>query len=322
MRVKKRNKNGEIMKLYALERRVPVHHPESEKIRRDARIKQAEIKGEKEVDYSLDFLDKDSYYILDDVRLADHNGYFQMDSLILSPAYHLIVEVKNWEGTVIFGPNGQVTQVNLDGMKKGYKNPIPQVMTQRYRLRLWMQKHGFPDVPILYLVVISFPSTILQPATPQIEIPKEVIHNSDLLFKVQEMGKNYTKEFMLRNDVFKIAQYIKSQHEPPKFDVWEKYKIRPEELMKGVFCPECYRVPMGRDKKGWFCIHCGTYSKDAHYAALNDFVLLLGDTVSNRELRDWLQVESRNVVKRLMKQGNFKMEGRTKGSTYQIGLRF
>lgn len=60
----------------------------------------AGYRGEQSLDYYLGFLT--NYFILHDLRLPDRDHHFQLDTLLISPYFILILEVKNISGTLIF----------------------------------------------------------------------------------------------------------------------------------------------------------------------------------------------------------------------------
>ncbi|WP_367888742.1 nuclease-related domain-containing protein [Alteribacillus bidgolensis] len=54
----------------------------------------AGYKGEQSIDYPLTFLPSNKFYIRHGLRLFDGSHYFQIDTLILSWDFFLILEVK------------------------------------------------------------------------------------------------------------------------------------------------------------------------------------------------------------------------------------
>ncbi|MEH7332649.1 nuclease-related domain-containing protein [Neobacillus drentensis] len=63
----------------------------------------------------------DKYMILHDLNLPDGDSNCQIDTLLLTPEFALIVEVKNMAGKLIFDTeNEQFTQINND-KEKGYQ---------------------------------------------------------------------------------------------------------------------------------------------------------------------------------------------------------
>lgn len=320
--IKERDKHEEIMRLDALYRRIPVHHPEKENMLADIKKKQSEVSGEKQVDYPLGFLDKQKYMILHNLRLPDDNGFFQMDTLMLAVYLNLIIEVKNWQGTVIFGENGQVTRRAPDGRDEGFDNPVTQVRTQVHRLQRWFQKNNFAVMPFEYAVVISHPKTIITTSSSNVTIPHEVIHNNELFFRIQALEGMYKKKSLSMEQLYKMANILKAAHVPPRMHLLEKYHIQPGDLMNAVVCPQCGSLPMIRSRQQWFCPKCGVYSDAAHFSALNDYQLIIGDKITNREARSFLRIQSRDVMKRLMKKGGYQLIGSKKGSSYELKLRY
>ncbi|MFA1822686.1 nuclease-related domain-containing protein [Virgibacillus oceani] len=150
---------------------------------KDLRIKRAEVKGEKEVDYPLGFLNKEKFLILHNLRLIDENVFFQTDTLLLHEKFFLILEVKNWYGTILFDRDGQVIRIGDDGTEEGFNNPIPQAKLQVYGLQKWLRLQGIENVNIYYFVATSFPNTILQSVSLNYPVPEKVIHNHQLFLK-------------------------------------------------------------------------------------------------------------------------------------------
>lgn len=319
--IKERDKQIEMMRLDVLYRRTPVHHPEKENMLTDIKKKQSEVNGEKQVDYPLGFLDEQDYLILHNLRLLDENGHFQMDTVLLVVSLNLIIEVKNWQGTVIFGENGQVTRRTPDGREEGFDNPVTQVKTQVHRLQKWFQKNNFPVMPFEYLVVISHPKTIITTSSPNVTIPHEVIHNNELFFRIQALEEKHRKKSVSMEKLYKMANILKAAHVPPRVTLMEKYHLQPDDLIKGIFCPTCGFLPMVRNRQQWFCSACGLYDNIAHFSALNDYKLIIGDEITNKEARIFLRVHSRDVMKRLMKKGDYHLIGSKKTSAYQLKLK-
>ncbi|RKQ34345.1 NERD domain-containing protein [Oceanobacillus halophilus] len=315
-----RSKFLELLSLKVLDIRLRADHPEKEKVRSDLKIKYAELKGEREVAYTLDFLDKSKFVVMHNLRLPDHNGHFQIDTLILTEKVFLVVEVKNWQGTVIFSENGQVTRIPPDGSEEGYKNPVDQAETQSYRLQQWLLQHNLSDIPFEYLVVISFPKTIIKPSSPNVTIPHEVIHNSKLIFRVQEIVSKYDKQIRNMGQLKRLAKTLADAHVPPK-NILSKYNFTDSDLIKGVFCPECGTVLMTKINTKWHCKQCEYSSDEAYKYALLDYRLFYGDWITNKIAREFLLIASPTVVQRILKKVCKTAEGKNRWRRYQLDYR-
>ncbi|MBY7144743.1 NERD domain-containing protein [Virgibacillus sp. NKC19-3] len=318
MIVKKYEKSLKLWQLEALDRRLAPLHPEKGRVQKSLKNKQAGAKGEKEISYPLRFLDDRKYLILHNLRIADEQGFFQIDTLMLSAKYILILEVKNWYGTVIFGENGQVTRINDENKEDGFENPNSQAKLQRHRLQRWLRLQCDMELPIKFFIVISFPSTIIKSATSQNLIPKEVIHKNDLYFKIEALSNELTVNYMEKEQLMNLAKRLMAAHKPQDENILDRFRITKNELIKGVFCPKCGAISMVRDKRKWLCSACKYVSIKAHLPSLFDYKLLIGDKISNREARDFLQVDSPDVVKGILKRENFSRIGEKSTRLYAL----
>lgn len=319
--VKQREIPLELEQLEALVGRLPPNHLSYEKVDQDFLRMRSSVRGEREIEFALQFLDKSKYLILNNLRLADNNGYFQIDSLLLHKSFIVILEVKNWYGTVFFGENGQVTRVGDTGNEQGFPNPIPQAKLQKLRLRKWLNLYGFIDPVIDYFVVISFPTTIIKSSSAKHSIPSKVIHNSDLLFRILSLEDDHNSSTYNMQQLQQLSNDLIQAHTPVNRNILDKYQLSKGELIKGVFCPYCIDIQMTREKQTWYCAKCHNTSANAHYRALNDYKLLIDDYISNREARDFLQVQSPDVVKYMLQRAGFKKEGNTSNTIYQLDYR-
>ncbi len=129
-----------IQTLEALARRLPLYHPSYEIIKSN----KAGLRGEQSLDYYLQELDQESFGIFHDIRLTTSNYPFQMDTLILTNHFALIIEVKNISGTLHFDQKfNQLIRVSQDGREKGFPDPFSQVSQQQKRLQDWLNKESF-----------------------------------------------------------------------------------------------------------------------------------------------------------------------------------
>jgi hypothetical protein len=192
--IKERKYPINILKLEALIRRLPYNYPKPQKIEEELAKSLAGYRGEQSVDYHLTFLPNKKYLILHALRLpGEGNRYFQLDTLILSSRFFLILEVKNFLGTLYFDQTFHQLIRTANGKEEAFQDPILQVRRQQQQLNLWLTKHKVPSIPIVPLIVISNPSTIIK-AAPQHEeiLQNNVIHAATLPLKF-ELLEFFTK---------------------------------------------------------------------------------------------------------------------------------
>lgn len=164
MIVKKRTIPIKILKNYALLRRMPINNPKIAQITSDLAKRMAGYKGEQALDFHLSKLSEKEYHIFHGLRHTNGKYFFQIDTLILTTRYALILEVKNYSGVLFFDSVcNQLIQTSPAGEEKGYANPIEQANQQLQELKKWINKRNI-HLPIEFLVVISKPSTIIKTA--------------------------------------------------------------------------------------------------------------------------------------------------------------
>ena len=74
---------------------------------------------------------------------------------------------------------------------------------------------------------------------------------------------------------------------------------------------------MERIFRGWGCPACKTISRTAHLQAIKDWFMLVSDTMTNRECRDFLHVDKNYTVSRLLEDLPLERHGENRGSYYR-----
>ena len=319
MIVKPRNVPIQIKQMDALLRRLPKDHPKREFISNNLSKRIAGYKGEKELDYPLSFLPDSEYRIFHDLRLFDGSHYFQLDSLIVSKQYILILEVKNMLGILRFDPDfNQLIRI-YDGKEEAFSDPFLQLERQSDQLKNWLIKHDFPKVPIKSLVVIATPQTIIQTTSNNPQILDRVLHCAKLPFKIKSFQNDRHKVSLSSEKLRNLTDHLIKHHIPLEAtNLFKQNSISKDEIIKGVQCDDCLSFLMERKVGKWECPTCEYTSKTAHLKAINDYALLFGNGITNPQLRDFLGISSSSVAKKLLSSLNLKWVGRTKGRVYYL----
>ncbi|MBT2643561.1 NERD domain-containing protein [Bacillus sp. ISL-41] len=200
----------------ALLRRLPLDHPKRQEILKDLLIKRAGLKGEQDMDYYISLLNENDFSILQDLRIPLGTNYFQIDFLLLSTKFALLIENKNMPGIIEFDPDfKQVFRKYNDSMEV-YDCPVDQVKRQVYQFRNWLNKHNINPPPLEFLVTYSNHGSILQNPSKNLEIFNRVCKGGQLVFKVDEYQNRHQREFLSIKDVKKLAKLLIKSHEPEK----------------------------------------------------------------------------------------------------------
>ncbi|WP_106496039.1 nuclease-related domain-containing protein [Lentibacillus sp. Marseille-P4043] len=310
------DKSDYIPQLKALDQRTATHHPEKQLIQTQLIKELAGARGQSALTFPLRFL-HDEDYILRNPRIDDENECFEIDNLILKRNYILLVEVKNWYGTLYFDGEKQVVRKGDDGIEEGLPNPIPQVKLQQHRLQKWLRQFDLPQIPFLYFAVISFPSTIIKSMHTDQSVPEEVFHSNLLPLKIEKLNQQYSKNILSGNMLKTIAAQICNAHKVKKVHVLDKFHVSENELINGVFCQKCYANPMNWKYGTWHCPVCDHVSKNAHMQALDEYSLIINNEITNREARAFLRIDSPDVTKRLL-SGSYPPIGKTGYRRYKL----
>lgn len=306
-----------LLQTEALNRRIVISHAKKEIIKRNARNLRAGYNGELSLDFPLSFLSHQKYLIFHNLRIPDPNGFFQIDTLILSAKFIVIVEVKNIFGEALFDNLGQVIR-KIEEVEEGFANPIDQVNLQHFRLLTWLRQFDFPPIPLEKIVVYSNPSTILKNVTNDKLITESVIHKEKIQTKIDEFSEMHNSACFNEKQLTELTFQLLTADTPVKADVIKKYQIEKGKLIKGVICPSCYSVPMRYKSGKWLCNNCDKVSRFAFRDALIDYSLLINSYINNREARDFLCLNSDSITRKILQKEKLEQIGSTSGRRYKL----
>lgn len=247
MIVKERKIPVHLLQLEALLRRLPAHHPKRNMVAENLAKFMAGYKGELAIKYPLSFLSETRYSILHDIRLFDQKHYFQIDTLIVSSCFLLFLEIKNIIGTLIFDAKfNQLIRIADGTSEEGFPDPLLQLKRQEMQLRKWLSLHDLYNIPIESLVVISSPRTIIK--TSDEILPNKIIHGANLPNRIKQIENQYKEEAI--SNINGLINQIMNGHIPQRQNILVQYKVKEEELLKGVQCEECFTMADVKRKAG------------------------------------------------------------------------
>ncbi len=317
MIVKERSIPLVILILEALSRRLPLNYPKYQQIIEELGRRQAGYQGEVALDYYLRLLPIKKYMILHDLNLPDGDYNCQIDTLLLTEDFALIVEVKNITGKLIFDTeNEQFTQINNE-KDKGYPYPIAQAERHQDFFKKLMAEHNFPAVPVDYLVVISnaYASYVITGKNTH-KVKQRVCKADVFLNKIQLFERLYSNPILNLKDLRKLSRLLVKMNTVPTNYVLDKYGIKKSDLRTGVYCPHCNHLPLIRKKQKWYCPSCREFSKNAHIDALKDYFLLIDKKISNQQFREFCHLNSIDTAGRLLRSIDLVSSGSKKMRTY------
>ncbi|MEK5146057.1 nuclease-related domain-containing protein [Psychrobacillus sp. FSL K6-4615] len=248
--------------------------------------------GELRVDRSIKEVQFPSeVHIIPDFHMKIHeNRYIQVDTLIITSSYILIVEVKNIIGNIIFKtfPNQLIR--TLDNETTAFNCPIIQLQRNQDGFQLWLNQTQW-KIPIYTVLVFASDKAIIENA------PKEqtILFSKNLPLFIQKLNK--LPPLLTKAQYLKIKEILmrKNMHfvEPP---LCSKYEISTSELKKGVLCINCGNRLNRISERQWTCTACGINDKDPIPRNVEDLFTLMKHEVTMQECMDLLQLKSRYTL--------------------------
>jgi hypothetical protein len=318
--VKVRGTPLKILLLKALLRRLLKNHPKWPLIEKELHRRSAGFWGEKEVDKKLKRMDQSRYYILCDLRLPNGDDtFFQIDTLIISAQFILIIESKNISGTLYFDlVNHQFYRINDDGSREVFSDPVSQARLHLLQLRDWLVKNKLPTLPLEFLVTSTNPHSLFQITPTNHPYADKICNIASLTWEIDELGELYKKDIITEKEIRKICKALLKAHTPlTNSDILQQYGIDKSELLTGVHCPECEYLPLTYRVGKWHCHRCKKRFKDALNGSLDDYFLLISPTITNADFRRFVQIANPNTASKMLKELPLKGSGTTKGRVYE-----
>ncbi|CAM3477509.1 nuclease-related domain-containing protein [Cytobacillus oceanisediminis] len=315
MTLNKRTSPDFIQSLQALLRRLPGNHPKRALIEKDLAKRKAGYRGEEAVEYFIKSLTE--FTVIHDIRLYSGTEFFQIDTLLLSPSFILILEIKNISGTIFFDPTfNQLIQTKQDN-EKGFLDPLIQARRQQKELTKWLIDLKV-NIPIEYLVVISNPSTVIKTSSYHKNALDRVLHASHILKRIDKLKVKYPEEKLTAKEIRKVSKTIVKKHNPANYSVLKYYDLQEKDIITGIQCHSCSKFTVERVRGTWKCAACNTVDKEAHIKTLQDYFYLIDSSITNHQFRSFTYLSSSNIAKKLLTGMKLPYSGSFKNRTYHL----
>jgi len=312
-----------IPKCEALLRRLPDQHPKRPQIEEQLAKSLKGYNGEKSIDYFLSELLSNKYYIFYGLRLPKNKtNYAQIDVLILTKFYILIIEVKNISGEIKIDTELNQMIRKINDKIEVYNDPFLQLERHKKTISTMLQSQNYLSLPIETLLLISDPSTYIEFTKPSKELIRKTVRSTNLVSKIESIDEKYRLERLSIKDMNKLSRSFIKKHTPLNPDVLSMFQIDKNEIQKGVHCPKCSFLPIHKKKNRnkWYCPKCNGEYQDAHLATLRDYALLISQSITNQECRDFLQITSSDGAYRILQSLNLEQAGEKKTRRYHFEI--
>ena len=173
--------------------------------------------GEKSVQFELmnAFI---PIHILHDLQLQHGNWKAQIDFVVITRKFVLVIEVKNYYGNIQVTESGDFIRNVMKGKKvvfhEGFYSPIRQIERQTEVLRTFLQENGVigNKTPIKQVVVFTNNKTILDLKKAKEDIQDRIIRVDGLVAYISKELKKSSPVQILDNRMSDISSFLKNSH--------------------------------------------------------------------------------------------------------------
>ena len=252
------------------------------------------------------------FYAFHNISLYGES-FIQIDILIISQYYAVILEVKNIQGEIEFKSHPfQMSRTLSTGERQSFDSPEIQLQEYTFQLNGIFKEAGF-SIPIYGAVVFPFASSYIKtpPSTTTILFRNEIrfylrnleTQNPPLSLEALSNLKN----FILNKTIIYKA-----------FPLTQRYAINTDDIITGVECTTCNFIGMKKITRHWVCPRCKNRSTNAHDQTIKDFFLVYKDSITNKECRHFLKLNNIHEATRILHNAKLIKTGKYKDAKYKM----
>lgn len=270
------------------------------------------FRGESALGYPLQFVPQ-NHLLYHNLRFPDRANFFQLDFLVLTRSFLLILEVKNLKGIITL--NGHQMIRSLNNESEAYPDPVIQALRHQSQLNDWLDRKNLSGLPIKSLVVFGSRSVLnFEDKTRA----AWCIMPDTVPFRIAELNDRFQKEVLSKNECEELKNSLLVDHQPLELDLLHHAKVSRSELIRGVCCPACGHFSVFRRSRAWRCLNCTHLPVNAGADALIEYRHLFGSAITNRRCRDFLRLDSDSIARKLLTTHQLPYEGSTRDRVYFI----
>ncbi|WP_062107179.1 nuclease-related domain-containing protein [Bacillus niameyensis] len=253
-----------------------------------------------------------NYRVLHDLTLKTSQT-FQMDHIFSTLSYSLVLETKNISGKLRFQENpDQLVRIRENGQIDAFECPAAQVRRNCELLQEWYASKNI-YLPVYGVVVLAYPKQIVElaPKKTKVLFPSQI---SSFIRKLPQ------KPILSEESLHQLALELRDSNEPyiPR-PICLAYDIPKSDIMTGVRCSSCDFLGMEKVLRGWHCLKCEHRDRFAHIQTMMEWFLIMGDTMTNKDCREFLHVDMKTAT-RILQSIDLIGSGGKRNRTYQINF--
>lgn len=252
-------------------------------------------------------------YVLRNVSMTIRHGYrIEIDAMILSPAFALILEVKNIAGTLFFKEEeGKTIRVQNDGRTDEFDCHIHQLDRQLNGLMQYFHARGI-RLPVYGAVVLANQNTRIK-QRPNLH---PVIYRKQLARFYRSLTES--APVLPAGKTARLAEILTSRElQADEEPLCRQLEYPFEILRKGVLCLECNQKCEAIRGAGWRCPGCKKPGREAVRQGVEDLLILGENQITNALARDFLEIRSNSMMSILLSELDLLRTGKPPATSYR-----
>lgn len=239
---------------------------------------------------------------------------FQIDTLIITERYVLIVEVKNIKGTIRFVQNPpHLEQVLETGHEAVIDCPVYQIESNKLNLDEWFFQRGI-NLKTIGLVVLANPNTKVK------DVPQDfpIIYKKQIPFYLQSLRRS--EPVLSPAQINEISRKIAiEQQEFNPFPLCSYFNIDHQDLRTGFVCHYCNQLLQRKSSRTWCCQSCEKDVKNPYESGISDWFMLVKNSLTNEECRKFLDLKDSNAARYVLSTSLLVKKGKSTRTFYILG---
>lgn len=203
---------------------------------------------ERVLSYLQEALHNQSAYVLHDFHMRIPNAYsIQIDFIIFTKSYILLLEVKNIKGHIRLQHAPPQLVRTLDGIVQAMDCPFTQMTRNVMHFKKLL---GNQPLPVYTAIVWANRSAVIDPL--MFEAPHPLLFVKQLPAFISYLPNEESENVSLRT----LVKRIQSKATPFwQTNMCERYSVSPLDLLNGMQCMACYSMAKLFEKT-WVCMNC------------------------------------------------------------------
>ncbi|KIL46598.1 hypothetical protein KP77_27250 [Jeotgalibacillus alimentarius] len=292
--------------LQALVQRIPKHHPGYVRVLEQLSIEEAGLHGELYFDSVASKILTPQSAQLKNLTLTLFKETFQIDSIIVTPQFILITEIKNMVGNLYFNKKGGVLTRMSNGQTSYFTCPLFQVSRHVECISHILKKLNL-KVPVHDLVIYTNNNVEFTVKDSEQEI-YEKIHRVEQFTQHYRKMKDSASPHLSTTQMKIFCQELLKRNTLPFWkDHVTKTGVIHSDLINGVMCYRCCKIALAV-RNGWRCKACDKRIDNMLYQNIIEYFLIHGPTATTKDITKFLHfANTRSAMHYLVKLG-FKYE--------------